>query len=104
MKKDHIIFDNTPGVPPGEFRFNGITRDVQTSVTSGTTNLQPTNADRIRAMSDKELAKWMRDWIDCTNDGYMCTGKRYKNSKRCDGHCIENRLDWLRQPAEECET
>ena len=59
------------------------------------------NADRIRAMSDEELAKWMLDWVECDNDGYMCAANRYKNSKRCDGHCIKNRLDWLRQPATE---
>lgn len=60
-----------------------------------------TNADRIRGMSDEELAKWMLNWVECDNDGYMCNAKRYKNSKRCDGHCVENHLDWLRQPAEE---
>lgn len=60
-----------------------------------------TNADRIRSMSDEELAKWMLGWVECNNGGYMCTAKRYKNSKRCDGHCIKNHLDWLRQPAEE---
>lgn len=52
-----------------------------------------TNADRIRSMSDEELAKWMfspgiciRDFADVKCDGVSC--------KEC-------RIDWLRQPAEE---
>ena len=41
-----------------------------------------TNADRIRAMSDKELAKLL-----------CCTGWRMFEQKEC--------LEWLRQPVEE---
>ena len=41
-----------------------------------------TNADRIRAMSDKELAKLL-----------CCTGWRMFEYKEC--------LEWLQQPAEE---
>ena len=44
-------------------------------------NKQMTNADRIRAMSDEELAKLL-----------CCTGWRMIEQKEC--------LDWLRQPAE----
>lgn len=51
------------------------------------------NADRIRAMSDEELAKWLmiagiciRDFEDCQCDGVSC--------RQC-------RLNWLQQPAEE---
>ena len=52
-----------------------------------------TNADRIRAMSDEELA----DFIDkCEGMGYVDSSiARDKN-----GHCIDM-LDWLRSPAEE---
>ena len=42
----------------------------------------PTNADRIRAMSDKELAKLL-----------CCTGWRMFEQKEC--------LEWLQMPAEE---
>ena len=42
----------------------------------------PTNADRIRAMSDEELAKLL-----------CCTGWRMIEQKEC--------LEWLQQPAEE---
>lgn len=42
-----------------------------------------TNADRIRAMNDEELAKFFDDLLGWTSDGY------------------EEHLNWLRQPAEE---
>ena len=40
-----------------------------------------TNADRIRSMSDEELAEWIS--CNCTGDGY--------------GNSAEDWLDWLRQ-------
>ena len=43
-----------------------------------------TNADRIRAMSDEELAKLL-----------CCTGWRMFEQKEC--------LEWLQQPAEEAD-
>lgn len=50
-----------------------------------------TNGDRIRAMSDEELAVLINKGIwsceDCQE--YVC-------DKRCDEHCLE----WLKQPAE----
>lgn len=44
---------------------------------------EPTNADRIRAMSDEELAKFFDDLLGWTSDGY------------------EEHLNWLRKPAKE---
>ena len=65
----------------------------------------PTNGDRIRAMSDKGLAEWLTresenhaniicDRCICGKPG-MCTE---------DTICALGVLDWLRQPAGECET
>ena len=48
----------------------------------GTHEIQMTNADHIRAMSDEELAKLL-----------CCTGWRMIEQKEC--------LEWLQQPAEE---
>lgn len=52
-----------------------------------------TNADKIRAMTDKELGEFflriglcIRDLEDCKCDGVSC--------RQC-------RMDWLQQPAEE---
>ena len=56
-----------------------------------------TNAQKIRAMSDKELAELMRSMMDCDSCGNMFSFK-------CDGsyeHCLSVCLEWLQQPAEE---
>ena len=56
-----------------------------------------TNADTIRAMSDKELAELLRSIMDCDS-----CGNRF--SFKCDGsyeHCLSVCLKWLQQPAEE---
>ena len=46
---------------------------------------KPTNADRIRAMSDEELARWLE----------------YEGGGACAEVC--GWLNWLQQPAEETE-
>ena len=56
-----------------------------------------TNAQKIRAMSDKELAELMRSMMDCDSCGNMFSFK-------CDGsyeHCLSVCLEWLQKPAEE---
>lgn len=52
-----------------------------------------TNADRIRSMSDEELAKFLG----------MCESMGYKNisiATDSGGHCMDM-FEWLKQPAEE---
>ena len=59
-----------------------------------------TNADKIRAKSDEELAKWLTDWDFCTD---VCS-QQYTDSPFKDkwpGNCEEQALKWLQQPAEE---
>ena len=59
-----------------------------------------TNADRIRAMSDDELAKMLNDigW-DC----HFCTehlrldNEPLLRGKKCDEKCAEHCLEWLKQ-------
>ena len=67
-------------------------------------NAKPqTNADRIRAMSDEELAEHLHDigW-DC----HLCAEhKRLDNEpllrdEKCDEKCVKHCLEWLKQPAE----
>jgi hypothetical protein len=48
-----------------------------------------TNADRIRAMSDEELA----EWVTCP--------QYYGNKMVCDTSCVACCLEWLKQPAKE---
>lgn len=57
----------------------------------------PTNADRIRAMSDEEIAELILDWVQtgaCNDFGIPVTGN-------CNGKCVECIVEWLKQPAEE---
>lgn len=62
--------------------------------------LKKTNADRIRAMTDEELAEWMALNTDC----YYC---RAKDDGRCASlattPCGDVWLDWLKQEAENGE-
>ena len=57
-----------------------------------------TNADRIRAMSDEELARFLSDpcccEVDSEIDGYRECGNEL---------CIQHLLKWLKQPAEDTE-
>ena len=52
-----------------------------------------TNADRIRAMSDEELAAWLGEHLDCS----ACpVGLACVHNNGCPGSLVE----WLKQPAE----
>ena len=55
-----------------------------------------TNADRIRAMSDEELAEFIPNW-SYTN-ACKCEEQSYAD---CNLKCEECVLDWLQQPAKE---
>lgn len=57
--------------------------------------VRPTNADRIRAMSDEKLAEFMREPHCDRIDHELC--RSY-----C-GVCSQCHLDWLTQPAQEEE-
>lgn len=63
-----------------------------------------TNADRIRAMSDEELAEWLADdgW-DCHNcsEHERLSDNPLLRDERCDEKCAEHCLDWLRQPVKD---
>jgi hypothetical protein len=67
------------------------------------TEYRMTNADRIRAMSDEELANHLHEigW-DC----HLCSEhKRLDNEpllrdEKCDEKCVEHCLEWLKQPAD----
>lgn len=61
-------------------------------------NRKKTNADRIRSMSDEELAMFLCNFRSCDADEYICEG--CKATKYCRaGHA--GTIDWLQQPAEE---
>lgn len=57
---------------------------------------QKSNADRIQAMSNEELAKFIPNW-SYTN-ACKCDEKPYVD---CNNECEKCVLEWLQQPAEE---
>lgn len=62
---------------------------------------KPTNADRIRSMSNEELSKFLCEFRSCDSDGHPCSG--CKAERYCyTGHT--GMEDWLQQPAEEEDT
>ena len=84
------------------------------------TNMPQTNADRIRAMSDEELAEFIRSMVDGSNSHnvacYGCINYGTHHSDptnkgtylyECEGCTNEgiglNVLMWLQQPAEEVD-
>ena len=57
----------------------------------------PSNADRIRSMSDEELAMFLCNFRSYNADVYICEG--CKAEQYCHaGHT--GTIDWLQQPAE----
>ena len=59
--------------------------------------VKQTNADRIRAMSDEELAMFLCNFRSYNADVYICEG--CKAEQYCHaGHT--GTIDWLQQPAE----
>ena len=77
---------------------NGCWNDGKCRATSNCEHKAVTNADRIRAMSDEELAEFIRDVSYECQDAY------------CGPHCqicsypwcsSERTMEWLKQPAEE---
>ena len=64
---------------------------------------EQTNADRIRAMSDEELAGHLHKigW-DChlCSEHMRLDNEPLLRGERCDEKCVKHCLDWLKQPAE----
>lgn len=56
----------------------------------------PSNADRIRAMSDKELAH-----LIIGNGTFECRVCEIGDQRVCDIECEKHCIVWLQQPAEE---
>ena len=61
-----------------------------------------TNADKIRFMTDEELAEHL---VDIGWDCHLCAEHRRLDNEsllrgeKCDGKCTEHCLEWLQQPA-----
>lgn len=61
-----------------------------------------TNADRIRAMTDEELAKLFDSWIqDCDCNDVPCHKSCEENNEKSVSGCINHWLDWLKEEAKD---
>lgn len=69
--------------------------DLSKAEARGVTALPPTNGDRIRAMNDEELAKWI-DGMYC-----KCVWCDVKNPNCVDMECTDCIKIWLKQPPKE---
>ena len=58
-----------------------------------------TNADRIRAMSDEELMRFLFNEVSNNTICSFCV-PTMRTKCKCDGHCKNGILEWLKQPAE----
>ena len=61
---------------------------------------EKTNADRIRSMSDEELAMFLCSFRSCDADEYICEGCKATQYCRA-GHT--GTIDWLQMPTEEAD-
>lgn len=67
---------------------------------TGVITVVVTNADRIRAMSDEELAEFISR-IEIGDFGSQIYGKTFCDMCKGQYECDDCRLWWLQQPAEE---
>ena len=56
-----------------------------------------TNADRIRAMSDEELMQFLFNKVSNNTICSFCV-PTMRTKCKCDGHCKNGILEWLKQP------
>ena len=62
----------------------------------------PSNADRIRAMTDEELAEWINNGISSDPCDYCKHNNLHCDGSPCKGKAhTETITEWLQQPAEE---
>lgn len=70
---------------------------------NGSGEMPMTNADRIRAMTDEELAAYL---VDIGFDCHLCSEHRridnepLLRNEKCDEKCEKHCLEWIKQPAE----
>jgi hypothetical protein len=80
----------------------GCFKDGRCHALGGCENKIVTNADRIRAMTDEELATFLETFGCChyCSEHHRLGGARFYSDEKCDEHCQDHLLDWLKQPAE----
>lgn len=89
IKFDEKMIAETANRVLDEFKYNGKTIREWADLIAN----PKTNADRIRAMTDDELAEKLATYIECD----MCPGWPVT----CEEKCTKYWLDWLKQEVEE---
>ena len=90
IKFDEKLMVETANRVLDEYEYNGKTIREWADLIAN----PKTNADRIRSMTDEELAQYMGDvqtWGGCPNHG----------ARNCTENCADCWLDWLKQGAGE---
>ena len=62
-----------------------------------------TNAQKIRSMTDEELAKCIYEiGFDChlCSEHEILYDNQFLSPEKCDEECVEHCLEWLQKPAE----
>ena len=80
----------------------GYEHNVDFDASSGCPNFgfkSKTNADRIRAMSDEVLMQFLFNEVSNNTICSFCV-PTMRTKCKCDGHCKNGILEWLKQPAE----
>lgn len=55
-----------------------------------------TNGDRIRAMTDEEIASFFNHVLECCSDGWKCDECAFKNAGKCSEKDL---LTWMQKEA-----
>ena len=74
-----------------------------TNMATPVTEYRTTNADKIRSMTDEELAKFIYEiGFDChlCSEHDRLSGNPFLRHEKCDEKCVEHCLEWLQHPAE----
>lgn len=77
------------------WQYENYMEDIERKIKKQINNQRVTNADRIRSMTDEELAKGLVDLLDVGEACAFCLPVMRKPLK-CDGHCISGVLKWLK--------
>ena len=99
MKLFDILMDELPEEHPWKGNIKGL---IETLLANGVTFAKDTdvltNADRIRAMSDEELMQFLFNEVSNNTICSFCV-PTMRTKCKCDWHCKNGILEWLKQPA-----
>ena len=95
-REDEVEYTPTPSAPRPIY---GKADHYDVDVTTGTVSYHvvTTNADRIRSMTDEELALWLAKFTDCSE----CPISAYPHCTTSDEACACGWHEWLKEEVNE---